>query len=296
MMKEENFFPKQEAQRDEEVKKAYEAYIGVCDVYTPEEAGAMAEQLRWGRKDRNRKVMIGVMTHPLALNPDREDPANVREVFPQREELAKGFTDDPDVLNTIHYADLYGPKKGQNLFENLEKCVEYGGKNLHAIQLDVTWPNSDELKKFKSKYPKISIILQVGKFAIKEVDSDPQKLVEHLHEYGDSIDHVLLDMSMGKGKDLDPEGLLAQLRAIRKRLPNIGLAVAGGLGPESLGLLEPIAKEFPDVSIDAQGNVKREGAPKDALGHLLSTEPADPIRSTRYIERASYILDTPQKE
>lgn len=260
----------------------------------------MASELRENRKNPDRKIMIGVMAHPLTLHPDtgRGDPDcdGVRDVFPTREELAGGFTDDPDVVNTIHYADLYGPHPGQNVLENLELCVQYGGENLHAIQLDLTWPKPDELAQFKERNPHIRIILQVGEFALKEVNSDPDEVVNRLRAYGDSIDHVLLDTSMGRGKGIEAAGLLPILRLIREQLPDLGLVVAGGFGPESLDSLEPIAREFPDVSIDAQGNVKSKDAPRDALGHLVSTHPADLERSTSYIKQSCAMLDSPMQE
>lgn len=292
--------PDKKKPEDSEIMRILESYTGICDVYSPEEVRAMADELRKERKNPNRKVMIGVMTHPLALNPEIgvgiPECDGVREVFPKREELAGGFTDDPDVFNTIHYADLYGPKPGQNVFENLEKVVKYGGEHLHAIQVDVTWPSPDEMKRFKEKNPNIAIILQVGKFALKDVNGDTQEVANRLREYGDSIDYALLDMSMGKGQGMEAGGLLPLLRVIRKELPGLGLAVAGGLGPDSIEPLEPIAKEFPDVSIDAQGNVKMHDAPKDALGHMLATHPADLGRSKKYIKKSCDILDNPKEE
>jgi len=293
----------EEKSRDSETTRTYERYSGVCDVYNPEEARAMADVLRRERKNPNRKVMIGVMTHPHVLNPEIDDPAEARKFFPVREELARGFTDDPDVLNTIHYADLYGsrgPRKAQeapNVLNNLELCVKYGGEHLHAIQLDVTWPDPNEIKRFKEKNPNIFIILQVGKSAFKEVGNDPQKLVDRLREYG-WIDFALLDMSMGRGESMKSEELLPYLRLIKKELPYLGLAVSGGLGPDSENLLEfkLIAKEFPGISTDAQGNVKRKDAPRDKLGHFVSTHPADLARSTEYLQQNCALLDNPPEE
>jgi hypothetical protein len=280
---------------DEDIKKAYENYFGVCDVTSPEQALAMAEELRKDRVNPNRKIMIGVMTHPLALNPEVghgvPELDRVREVFPTREQLASGFIDDPDVLNTVHYADLYGPRKGQNLPENLESVVKYGGENLHAIQLDVTWPKPDEIKEFKDKHPQLLIILQLGTFAFEAVNKDPEEIVRRLHEYGDSVDFALFDMSMGKGKAMESEWILPMLRLIKSELPYMGLAVAGGLGPDSIDLLGKIATEFPGISIDAQGLLKPLSAPKDKLGHILSTVPADPARSKTYIEQSCKMLD-----
>ncbi|KKP84126.1 MAG: hypothetical protein UR82_C0012G0022, partial [Candidatus Moranbacteria bacterium GW2011_GWF1_35_5] len=142
--------------KDEKVLNKRERYSGVCDVYSPEEARAMADELRRNRKNSSRKVMIGVMTHPIVLNPDLPIPEEVRKdvskEFPALEKMAGGFTDDPDVLNTIHIADLYGPEgpwkaqKAPDVFKNLELCVKHGGEYLHAIQLDITWPEPNEIK------------------------------------------------------------------------------------------------------------------------------------------------------
>lgn len=279
-----------------EVQGEYERYSGVCDVLSPEQALAMANELREHRKDPDRKVMIGVMAGHFSLRPNVDDPAGQRTVFPAREEMSRGFIDDPDVLNTVHFADLYRPKEVQTLYEDLELVVQYGGEHLHAIQLDVTWPSPDELERFKSEHPELKIILQLGKFAYAEADHDPQKVVESLEQYGTAIDFVLLDMSMGKGKEMDPEGLLPLLRSIRRELPGLGLAVAGGLGPDSMDLLAPIAKEFPDISIDAQGGLKPPDAPVDALGHLVATSPIDIDRSMRYIQQSSAMLDNPRTQ
>lgn len=279
-----------------DTNESYESYVGICDVLSPEEARAMADELREHRKDPNRKVMIGVMAGHFTLRPDAEWGEGQRAVFPTREEMANGFTDDPDVFNTVHFADLYRPREKQTLFEDLELVVEHSGDNLHAVQLDVTWPDVDDVDKFKDKYPDIVVILQLGKPAFDMVDHDPQKMVDELDKYGDSIDYVLLDLSMGKGRAMQADELLGALRLIRQELPGLGLAVAGGLGPDSVHLLEPIAEEFPDISIDAQGRLKSADAPVDDRGHITSKVPADLARSEEYIRKSCAILDKPKEE
>lgn len=279
----------------------YERYTGICDVYSPDEARAMANTLRQERKNSNRKVMIGVMTHPFVLSNNPFVPekiqAEIRELFPNKEIMANGFTDDPDVLNTVHYADLYGPDgprksfEAPNVFKNLELIVQHGGEDLHAIQLDLTWPEPGELAKFRDLYPDVAIILQTGKFAFKELGSDQQAIINRLQQYTESVDYVLFDTSMGTGDTIETDQLLPLLRATRSELPDLGLAVAGGLGPDSVGLLKPIADEFPDISIDAQGNLKLKEAARDSAGHFVATHPADLDRSTEYIIKSCKILD-----
>lgn len=295
------------ARRKPSYPESEERYSGVCDVISPEEVLAMAETHREMRKNKNRRLMMGVMASPHSLHHEDGDD------MPARDEIAGAFTNDPDVLNTIHLADLYGkdwqPRKGgeiPGLSDNLELCVYYGGENLHAIQLDVTWPDTSELKAFKEKHPNIQIILQIGKYALNELDNDPQDVADKLSEYGNSIDYALLDLSMGKGRkmtELDVINLQRLLSVIQFKLPSLGLAVAGGLGPnleskdpsaepvDQMYALRKIAIEFPNISIDAQGGLKPDNAPKGPSGHFDATTPADLEKSKQYIREADSILD-----
>ena len=77
------------------------------------------------------------------------------------------------------------------------------------------------------------------------------------------IDAILVDSSGGKGKPFDAVKGAEYLRAARKH-PTLGIGIAGGLGPETLHLLDPLVKEFPELSIDAEGRL-RTRMPEDAL-------------------------------
>lgn len=287
-----------------------EYYSGVCDVIKPEDARAMADTLRESRKDPNRKLMIGVMATRYSLNHEDGDDC------PNRDEIANAFTDDPDVLNTVHYADFYNFQDGRrpwkggeapNVLENLELCVQYGGEHLHAIQLDLTWPKPEEIKEFRQRHPNISIILQVGKYAMDEVENDPQDVADKLREYDDSIDYALLDLSMGKRRkmtEIDIINLQRLLNIIQYELPDLGLSVAGGLSPnlesetssaeqvDEMYALRKIAKDHPYISIDAEGGLKPKDAPRGPTGHVDATTPADPTMSNEYLRQASAILDS----
>jgi hypothetical protein len=277
------------------------SYIGVCDVPNRRLAMAIVHDFVKHNTNPNRKIMIGVMTHPIVLDPSLPVPEAVRReissTFMKRNQISNGFIDDPHVLNTIHYADLYGPKGPRGVHEapsiqkNLDLCVKYGGRNLHAIQLDVTWPKPDEIKAFRANHPKVSLVLQVGKFSTSALNNDPQRIVSQLREYGKSIDYALLDMSMGKGKAMTSGTLLPLLRLIKSEIPNMGLAVAGGLGPEHSKELEQIAREFPDISIDTQGRVKPDSTPRDSRGHFFATDSANARKTREYLRNHLAVLD-----
>ena len=62
---------------------------------------------------------------------------------------------------------------------------------------------------------------------------------------------------------MDADELLPYLRAIATQFPWLQLAVAGGLG--RMSLVEPIVREFPDISIDAQGRLRPSGSALDPI-------------------------------
>jgi len=59
--------------------------------------------------------------------------------------------------------------------------------------------------------------------------------------------------------------LLPFARAIKKSFPALGIGAAGGLGPVTIGLVKPLVKEFPDLSIDAQGQLRESGSILDPV-------------------------------
>jgi len=86
------------------------------------------------------------------------------------------------------------------------------------------------------------------------VDWYPKKLRKAVNPYKGLVDHVLLDPSGGFGKSFDPEVERPYLEALADL--GIGLGVAGGLSPFTLHILEPLVKDFPQLSIDAEGRLR----------------------------------------
>jgi hypothetical protein len=70
---------------------------------------------------------------------------------------------------------------------------------------------------------------------------------------------------MGQGRRLEATGLLPLARAIKAAFPDLAIAVAGGLRPESVMLAEPIYREFPQISIDAQSKLRPSGNALDPI-------------------------------
>ena len=246
-------------------------YIGITDFMKPEEAERMLKFFgECGAEETGRRLMVGVMMSCRTLN---NYPTKWTPVFPPKETIKDIFVSHPLAFNTLHYADY----EGINLRRNIEFAVSFCGPNIHAIQLDMIWPDPRAILEFRDNHPWIQIVLQANSKAMDAVDNDPLRFLSCLWTYQDAIDYVLLDKSMGQGLGMNPYEHLPFARIMDRYLPEVGIAVAGGLGPDTLDLLDPILQEFPNVSIDAEANLRPSG-------NIL--DPIDWRMAELYVQRA----------
>lgn len=235
-------------------------YIGITDFTS---RAQVKEMLRIFDENKNpvstRRLHVGVMMSYKTLY---NLPTKWAKVFPLKRDISGIFVSD-ETFNCLHFADY---DDNPDLRSTLLKIIHYGGCWLDAIQLDMVWPAPTEIVTgLRVTHGNVGVILQIGKKALDAVDNNPDKLVEKLADYSGVIDRVLLDKSMGKGLGMDAESLIPLIRAIRSGHPKIGIGVAGGLGPETLDLVKPIAAEFPYISIDAQGRLRPSGNALDPI-------------------------------
>src|SRR3989344_4760884 len=202
------------------------------------------------RQGSQRLLHVGVMMSYKTLHGIE---TKWSKAFPAKEAIVDIFTSD-DVYNCLHYAD-YDHKS--DLGNTLARAISHGGIGINAMQLDMIWPDPGQVAHgVHTSRRHIEVILQVGKNAIEEANDDPRVVVQRLEDYEGVIHRVLLDKSMGRGLGMDATALLPFARALKERFPDLGLTVAGGLGPNTMYLVEPLVSEFPDLSIDAQGKLR----------------------------------------
>lgn len=245
----------------------YIPYIGISDFKTLKQVRMMQEVFRAHLpKDSRRILHVGVVMSYETLHNIETEWSNV---FPEKETIASIFTLE-DVYNCLHYVDY---DHNLRLGSSLARAISYGGRNIHAVQLDMLWPDPNQIAQgLNASHKKIEITLQIGKNAIEGSNNDPQLIVRRLEDYEGVIHRVLLDKSMGRGIGMDANGLIPLARAIRKRFPDLGLVVAGGLGPKTINLVRPLAAEFPDISIDAQGRLRPSGNALDPINWDMAKE------------------------
>lgn len=199
----------------------------------------------------NRLVMVGVLASLKTMRGIQNKWPNR---YPTMDKIAGIFPDHPLTLNLIHY----NTKEKETLGDQLIAMTRFGGANTHGFQLNIAWPEPDILREYKKVHPTKQIVLQVGGHAFEMVNNSPERLALRVAEYDEIVEYVLLDPSGGYGKPFDPDRAHDYLVALREKNLNIGLGVAGGLSPSTLNLVEPLAKEFPDLSVDAEGRLRTQ--------------------------------------
>jgi hypothetical protein len=258
---------------------ALQPYIGITDFMTFTDVQVMYDDFKAHTPlASNRILHVGVMMSYKTL---KGHETKWSKAFPPKEQIAGIFGSD-DVLNCLHYADYAQEDEQRTNYKDLAEAIGYGGVGIHALQLDMPWPDPVMIANaIHTSRKNLEVILQVGKVSIEMVQSDPVEVVRWLEQYEGIIHRVLLDMSMGRGKEMNAQFLLPYLYAINERYPELGLVVAGGLGPDRMHLVEPIVRAFPDVSIDAQSKLRPSGSALDPIDWSMAKD---------YIEQVFQIL------
>lgn len=243
-------------------------YIGITDFSHSDQVVRMLQVLnREKEPDSEILLHVGVMMSHKTLH---GLPTKYSGVWPKNEEISEIFElASPDVYYCLHYADYNFQTTANDLVEG----IGYAGPWVDAIQLDMPWPDPGMVAHaVHTSRKNLEVILQVGKGAFAEAGDDPKEIVRRLEDYEGVIHRVLLDKSMGRGHGMDAYEFLPFARAIKERFPKIGLVAAGGLGPNTMPHVEPLVKEFSDISIDAQGKLRPSGDSTDPIDWFLAEE------------------------
>lgn len=137
--------------------------------------------------------------------------------------------------------------------EDYVRGIQFNG--LHWADRDY----SGLFKQFTETYPQQSIILQASSAVLGA--HTPEELTDELAKL--PVDYVLLDPSGGYGRPLDADTIRWYVDEIYQRQLPVGVAVAGGLDAQTIEeLFLPMARDFPGLSCDAEGRLRKgeEGA------------------------------------
>lgn len=226
-------------------------YIGVTGFMNQEQVQNVLKNRNIHPSIVGRRLMVGVLVSSKTLQ-GLENKWPMR--YPKIKDLGTIFSSDPSCLNLIHFSS----DDPGNLYDELVKITELVGPHLHGFQLNIPWPEKEQLVKYKEFYPDMQFVLQLGVEAFEEKGHDITRVYNAVVEYGELIDYVLLDMSGGKGTPLDSERI-KNLVSEFTPLGYLGVGVAGGLYAGNIKeQLTDIVKRYPDISTDAEGKLQSE--------------------------------------
>ena len=207
-------------------------YVGVTGFMSCAE---VSEALAMVPHGSTRRLMVGVlMSSKTLVGQPNKWPGR----YPKKEVVADIFINDPRALNLVHY----NTDHPEMLLKQLVEITELAGPHLDGFQLNITWPPISQLEDYWEAYPDKFLLLQVGGKAMAQVES-MERFTELVGAYLPMIDAILIDPSSGKGEPLDAVKGAEYLRAVRY-YPTLGVGITGGLGPETLYLLDSLVKEF----------------------------------------------------
>lgn len=244
-------------------------YIGITDFTSFEQVKQMLTVFNAHKRLGSRHILhAGIMMsygtlHGISKKYQHVFPLNENIAGILREELAS------QVYYCLHYAD-YDDRSDS---KDITRALMYAGPCVHALQLDMPWPGPEMIARgVRASGKQVEVILQVGRNSFEEVQNDPAKMIARLEQRKNVIHRVLLDKSMGEGRSMNADEFFVFIQAIKKHLPHLHITVAGGLGPNRMGLVEPLVRKFPDISIDAQGKLRPSGSILDPIEWSMATQ------------------------
>lgn len=228
-------------------------YIGVTGITHPDQTNRIVRSLT--RSDYVLMAGILVSSKTLAGIPSTRFP----ERYPMKVRHIVEGTQSERVLKIIHYN---GPNDPASFSADLTYMHNSWGTNrygIHGYQFNMVWPSVEVLARYKDVMSEKIIIVQAGEEALRVVNNDPRAMVKRLSTYPYGVvDVVLIDPSGGKGKPFNPGFVAPFVKAIAESDLNLSVAIAGGLGPNSVQNLERLI-ELCDgyrFSIDAEGRLR----------------------------------------
>ena len=176
------------------------------------------------------------------------------------------FIDHPKVYNVLHYADY----QKIDVLRTLKKLLPYCGSHLEAVQLDMVLAHKEVIKFLRSKG--LEVIIQVSPIIFEYMEHNPVLLRKRLLEYG-PIEHFLLDLSLGKGINIDTTYLSPFVDELLGTT-NSNVIFAGALNEEVYGTLENCSHYFQSgrVWTDAQSGLRKSRKSVDPLNIKLASK------------------------
>ncbi len=190
---------------------------------------------------------------------------------------------DNKVLTMIHY----NSKEISTLSNQVERIFEgiYENNLCRAIQLNIPWPDINQVSNIIKKYPDMKIVFQASNKIMNE--KTPNQIVQGIKEYGDLVSYVLIDPSGGRGIPFDLESSINIYSELKEHCSNLVLGFAGGFNGKNVSsrlrkIIQKINEN--DFCIDAEGGLR------DKITLAYGDDLLNIKKVSEYIQSSSLIL------
>lgn len=233
-------------------------YIGITGVTTREQ---VEEIVRRAPNDTNaddvgdridRRLSIGFLVSDKTLG---GRPVKKFKRYPAVDDVQSLL--HPAVFNVVHY---HSEDVEADLVEVSRRCGLYSGC---GMQLNIAWPSVERVRDLRRS--EILPILQVGKVAIAQAGGSLDVVVDRVNAYAPFLKYVLVDLSAGEGLPITSEVIDIAMRVFNGSVAVLPV-IAGGLGPDSLGLVGSFTSSGYFVgamrsylSLDAESGLRDDG-------------------------------------
>lgn len=159
------------------------------------------------------------------------------------------------VLTMVHYNSREIDTLSNQVAQIFDGVYEKG--LCKAIQLNIVWPDINQVARIKEQYPDMQVVFQASHKATD--GKTPNQIAQGVRNYGDSISYVLIDPSSGRGMPFDLESSVAIYSELREKCSDLTIGFAGGFTGENVALrLNEILQKIGESNfcIDAEGGLR----------------------------------------
>lgn len=253
------------------MKKPYVGITGYKTRQEVKEAARLFKEQGFLEKTSLYRPMFGI----AASNKRLADRRKGGTMSPSLDDIITLLREVPDYsLPVIHYAtenrdklaeeliEVFstGHKKHAGIFSTGSMYMDF----CNAVQINMDWPEIKQIEKTRDAMPRMAFIFQIPQKAMQAYTAnnvlDIKAVAERAGEYSEFADYFLVDPSSGKGKEFDVSQCTELMMALKEKLPNARIGVAGGFSGDNvyekmLKIHEKVKEPF---SIDAQGRLRTE--------------------------------------
>lgn len=264
------------------VERPYIGVTGISEIY---EAEVIAQTFPQALPESSsHQGMTGYLVSLHTLNGDKEKVTKYPYINNLPDLLRVTRTAS---LNTIHYRTPERATLAEQVAKLFDKSYIYADGLCQTLQLNIAWPDPDQIEKIKKIMPAMRFILALTpKIVLRESRFE---IEDKLTDYRDIVDYVLIDPSGGIGEAFESNAVLPLYTSAKDIMRNQIVALGGGFNEKNVKIRLAEISELlrtKQFAIDAEGGLRDKTTSNPHAG-ILSLE-----RAVGYINNAAAFFNS----